>query len=63
MKVDKKDLNIVSVCVEDVRFPTSLGGHGSDALVVYVYKTNIYLQIKYITHFYSTRIRTILVLT
>ncbi|XP_048489494.1 mitochondrial enolase superfamily member 1 [Plutella xylostella] len=29
---DRKGLNIVSLDVKDVRFPTSLGGHGSDAL-------------------------------
>ncbi|XP_047504876.1 mitochondrial enolase superfamily member 1-like isoform X2 [Pieris napi] len=29
---NKKGLNIVQVDVKDVRFPTSLGGHGSDAL-------------------------------
>ncbi|RVE48133.1 hypothetical protein evm_007193 [Chilo suppressalis] len=29
---DKKGLKIISVEVKDVRFPTSLGGHGSDAL-------------------------------
>lgn len=34
MSVPERDgLNIVSLEVYDVRFPTSLGGHGSDALV------------------------------
>ncbi|XP_063375559.1 mitochondrial enolase superfamily member 1-like [Cydia amplana] len=32
MPLNKKGLKIVSVDVKDVRFPTSLGGHGSDAL-------------------------------
>ncbi|XP_047985229.1 mitochondrial enolase superfamily member 1-like isoform X1 [Leguminivora glycinivorella] len=32
MTLNKKGLKIVSVDVKDVRFPTSLGGHGSDAL-------------------------------
>lgn len=28
-----KDLEIVSVDVKDMRWPTSLGSHGSDAMV------------------------------
>lgn len=31
--INKSGLNIIRVDVKDVRFPTSLGGHGSDALV------------------------------
>lgn len=30
---DRTGLKIVDIDVKDVRFPTSLGGHGSDALV------------------------------
>lgn len=30
---NRNGLKIVSLEVKDVRFPTSLGGHGSDALV------------------------------
>lgn len=34
MPIPKRDgLKIVDLDVKDVRFPTSLGGHGSDALV------------------------------
>lgn len=33
MPLNRNGLNIVDVDVKDVRFPTSLGGHGSDALV------------------------------
>jgi len=32
MPVNRTGLNITSVEIQDVRFPTSLGGHGSDAL-------------------------------
>ncbi|XP_063616547.1 mitochondrial enolase superfamily member 1-like [Cydia splendana] len=32
MPLNKRGLKIVSLDVQDVRFPTSLGGHGSDAL-------------------------------
>lgn len=30
---DREGLEIIDVDVKDVRFPTSLGGHGSDAIV------------------------------
>lgn len=31
-----KNLKIVSIDVKDIRWPTSLGGHGSDAMVLYI---------------------------
>lgn len=36
MLANKEGLNIVSMKIEDVRFPTSIGGHGSDALVRFI---------------------------
>lgn len=33
---NRNGLNIVDIDVKDVRFPTSLGGHGSDALVTLI---------------------------
>lgn len=45
MPVPERDgLNIVSLEVHDVRFPTSLGGHGSDALVRRLSKRNNYIN-------------------
>lgn len=33
MNMTSENLKIISIDVKDIRFPTSLGAHGSDAMV------------------------------
>lgn len=67
LRIDEK-LKIVSVEATDMRWPTSLGGHGSDAMVIFFlsftahsrWKFKIYAKINY--KLSSTPIRIIRVL-